>query len=82
VFDFGLGRDLGVLGSSPVLGSVLSVESACPFPSALSPTCSLSLSQINKTLEKKSMMMATDTWLQFWKYIESCAHRVGEDIPG
>ena len=41
--DFGSGHDLRVMGSSPVLGSVLSVESACPSPSALPPPLSVSL---------------------------------------
>ena len=50
--DFGSGHDLGVLGSSPMWGSVLSGESASGFSlfSAPPPTCvhALSLSQINK----------------------------------
>lgn len=38
---FGSGQDLGVVGSGPVLGSVLDMESASTFPSLPSPTHSL-----------------------------------------
>uniref|UniRef100_A0A452QJC0 SLP adaptor and CSK interacting membrane protein n=1 Tax=Ursus americanus TaxID=9643 RepID=A0A452QJC0_URSAM len=47
-FDFSSGHDLGVLGSSPTLGSLLNVESACPSPSLFSPPPPLSLSLSNK----------------------------------
>ena len=43
---FGSGHDLRVLGLSPLLGSLLSRESACP--SAPPPTHIPSVSQINK----------------------------------
>ena len=51
--DFGSGHDLMVVRSSPMLGSVLNVESTCPFLSgpsapALLGSLSLSLSSINK----------------------------------
>ena len=46
--DFASGHDLRVLGLSPLPDSVLSVESACPSPSALPLAHLLSLSQINK----------------------------------
>ena len=49
--DFSSGRDLGVLGTSPMWGSVLGTEPACPSPSAPSPYA-LSLSQINKIVFK------------------------------
>ena len=50
VSAFDLCHDLRVPGSSLALGSLLSEESACPFPSAPPPTHahSLFLSQINK----------------------------------
>lgn len=45
---FGLLRGLRVVGWSPVSGSELSTESACPSPSAPAPLAyPLSLSQIN-----------------------------------
>ena len=52
--DFGLGRELRVMGSGPALGSALSGESAWGFlfPSAPTPASTLStlsLSQINKS---------------------------------
>ena len=53
--DFVSSHDLRVLGSSTVLGSMLSVESAwdslSPSPSALPFSRAISLSQINKILE-------------------------------
>ena len=56
--DLGSGHDLRVVGSSPMSGSVLSVESAwdslSPSPSApLTYTSSSALSQINKSFLKK-----------------------------
>ena len=57
---FSSGHDLRVVRSSPTLGSALSGESLspCPCPSpcalSLSHVLSLSLSQINKPLKKKS----------------------------
>ena len=39
---FSSGHDLGVLGLSPVLGYALSIEYACPSPSAPSPALSRS----------------------------------------
>jgi len=50
---FGSGHDLRVMGSSPESGYALSGEPASLSPSALPPTCALSLSQINKILGKK-----------------------------
>ena len=41
---FGLGHDPGVLGSSPISGSLLSEESASPSLSAAPPARVLSLS--------------------------------------
>ena len=49
------GPDLRVTGSSPVSGSMLSVESASDSLS-LSPS-SLSLSQINKIIKKKKCIV-------------------------
>ena len=54
--DFSLGHGLRVMELSPILGSLLSEESACASPSApppalsppLSPSFNHSLSQINK----------------------------------
>ena len=45
VSAFGSGCDLGILGSSPMLGLPAQGVSASPSPSHL---CALSLSQINK----------------------------------
>ena len=36
--DFGPGHDLRVMGTSPVMGSVLSMDSAYPSPTVPSPT--------------------------------------------
>ena len=41
-------HDPRVLGSSPILGSLLSGEPASPSPSATPPACALSLSLSNK----------------------------------
>ena len=48
--DFSSDLDLRVLGSSPTLGSTLSVESACSSPSSPPPAHALSLSQMSKIL--------------------------------
>ena len=56
--DFGSGPDLRVMGSSPALGSMLSIESA--YPSAL-PLPSLPLSQIN--INKNLFKNASNTTL-------------------
>ena len=45
--------DFQVMRLSPESGSVLSMASASRFSISLSPSCSLSLSQINKILRKK-----------------------------
>ena len=52
--DSSSGHDLSVVGSRPLLDSELSVESACPSPSAPPPICALSLffSKINKIFGK------------------------------
>ena len=42
--DFSSGHDPRVMGSSPMLGSVLSVETTCPSPSAPPSACVCSLS--------------------------------------
>jgi len=42
--DFGSGHDLGVLKLTPLLGSLLGGECACPSPSAPPPVPALSLS--------------------------------------
>ena len=47
-FDFGSGCDPRVLGSSPMLGSVLSMEPAWGSLSALLPPLVLALSKIKK----------------------------------
>lgn len=62
MFDFDSGHDLGVLGSNPVLGSILCRGSAAPFVPP-PPACahSLALSQINKVLKKKGK---TQCWKQ------------------
>ena len=44
LFAFSSGSKLGVLALSPMSGSLLSRESASPFPSALPPAHALSLS--------------------------------------
>ena len=53
ILGFSSGHDLRVLESSPALGSVLSVESASPSPSA--PPLVLFLKEINKIF--KTMFM-------------------------
>lgn len=48
--DFGSGRDLTVVGLSPVSSSMLSMESVHPSPSA--PSHIISLSLLNKLINK------------------------------
>ena len=50
--DFGSGQDLRGVRSSPMLGSALSVASACPSPSAPHPAHLLSLFLFNQSINQ------------------------------
>ena len=66
VSAFGSGHDPGVVGSSPVSGSLLSGESASPSPSAPPLLVLFLVCQINKQNIKKKNNKSTAAQCQSW----------------
>lgn len=62
--DFGSGDEVGVVRLGPMSGFMLSVQSACPCPSALPPTLThvLSLKQMNNNDKKNKKPVSQLEW--------------------
>ena len=79
---FGLGHDLGVLGSSPASGSLLSGEPASPSPSAPPPAHALCLSN-KKTIFKIKTKCRLESKSEADSFMLQALHEsVLQEMPG